>query len=68
MLLAIGCSSLDELIDKTVPASIRTQEPLQLPAARTETEILEDLRNSLKRTSSFVPSSVWVTATVSHRR
>ena len=33
MLAAIGAASLDELIDKTVPASIRLKQPLNLPPA-----------------------------------
>ena len=28
MLTAIGCSTIDELIDKTVPSAIRLREPL----------------------------------------
>ena len=33
MLLSIGVSSIDELIDQTVPASIRRTTPLSLPEA-----------------------------------
>ena len=43
MLSAIGCSSIDELIDKTVPHAIRLREPLDLPDAMTESEYLEHL-------------------------
>ncbi|WP_169164180.1 aminomethyl-transferring glycine dehydrogenase [Cellulomonas taurus] len=35
---------LDALTDAAVPASIRTARPLDLPAARTESEVLADLR------------------------
>ena len=38
MLEKIGVSSLDELIDKTIPANIRLKEPLNLPKAMTEYE------------------------------
>lgn len=38
MLRKIGVSSLDELIDKTIPANIRLKEPLALPEAMTEYE------------------------------
>ncbi len=38
MLRKIGVSSLDELIDKTIPADIRLKEPLALPQAMTEYE------------------------------
>ena len=38
MLAAIGISSLDELISKTIPANIRLKEPLKLSEAMTEQE------------------------------
>ena len=38
MLRKIGVSSLDELIDKTIPANIRLKEPLALPEPMTEYE------------------------------
>jgi glycine dehydrogenase len=42
---ALGLSSLDKLIDETVPASIRLRRPLDLPSAQSETEALADLRH-----------------------
>ncbi len=44
MLAALGLSSIDELIDETVPAAIRTGRPLNLPPARTEYELLDEAR------------------------
>lgn len=44
MLQAIGVNSLDELIDKTVPAGIRLSEPLNTPAAVSEFEYLNELK------------------------
>ncbi len=44
MLAALGASSLDQLIDETVPASIRLDKPLALPAARSEHEALQALK------------------------
>lgn len=38
MLKKIGVNSLDELIDKTIPANIRLKEPLKLDPAMTERE------------------------------
>ncbi len=38
MLHKIGVGSLDELIDKTIPANIRLKEPLALPQPMTECE------------------------------
>jgi glycine dehydrogenase len=39
-----GYADLDALTDAAVPASIRTDRPLALPAARSESEVLADLR------------------------
>lgn len=44
MLETIGVQSLDELIDKTIPASIRLKNPLNLPPAMTEYEYLSHIR------------------------
>jgi glycine dehydrogenase len=43
MLRAIGASSLDDLIDETVPAAIRLKRPLNLPPAKTEHALLDQL-------------------------
>src|ERR1700754_2373535 len=48
MLKTIGVSSLDELIAQTVPANIRLKQPLNLPAAKSEFDYL----NTLKQTAS----------------
>ena len=44
MLDRIGYSSLDALVDTAVPTVIRKETPLDLPPARSEEEILADLR------------------------
>jgi glycine dehydrogenase len=44
MLEAIGVDSLDELIDQTIPSSIRLREPLKLGAPRAEHELLIELQ------------------------
>jgi glycine dehydrogenase len=44
MLERLGLPSLDALIEETVPAGIRLRRPLDLPPARREHELLEDLR------------------------
>jgi len=41
MLEAIGVSSIDQLIDETVPKSIRLKAPMKLPEGVTEFEFLE---------------------------
>jgi glycine dehydrogenase len=43
MLQALGCSSLDDLTDKAIPAQIRWHGELRTPAARSEREALADL-------------------------
>src|SRR5258705_6554516 len=49
MLKKIGAKSLDELIEKTVPATIRMSKPLNIPAAMSEHEYLKHIKDiSLK--------------------
>ncbi len=43
MLKEIGLSSIDELIEKTIPQSIRIKKDLDLSKAKTEAEILDKL-------------------------
>lgn len=47
MLQVVGVNSIDELIEQTVPTAIRLKQPLNLPAAKSETEYL----GALKQTS-----------------
>lgn len=44
MLQTIGISSIDELIEKTVPSAIRLPNPLNLPAAISEAEYLRAIK------------------------
>lgn len=44
MLKTIGVSSLAALVDKTVPAAIRMQQPLAIPAAMSEHEYLQHIK------------------------
>ncbi len=44
MLEVLGLESLKELIDQTVPASIRLTQPLDLDAGKGEVELLDELR------------------------
>jgi len=39
-----GYDSLDAFIDAVVPADIRLRQPLRIPAAKTELEVLDELR------------------------
>ncbi len=53
MLKVIGVSSVDELIDQTVPAGIRMEKPLNLPAARSEFQFLNDLKKTASQNKIF---------------
>ena len=53
MLQTIGVSSLEELISKTVPDSIRIKEPLDIPAAIGEYEYLSELRKVASKNKLF---------------
>src|SRR5690242_1174617 len=44
MLAALGLASLAELVERAVPATIRTKRPLALPPALSEAEALARLR------------------------
>ncbi|QJW91715.1 aminomethyl-transferring glycine dehydrogenase [Spirosoma taeanense] len=44
MLQTLGVNTLDELIDQTVPEAIRLEQPLNLPAPKSEIQFLTDLK------------------------
>lgn len=49
MLTLIGCRSLDELVDQTVPAGIRMRKPLDVGSPRGEDELLRELKGMAGR-------------------
>ncbi|MFN8445700.1 MAG: aminomethyl-transferring glycine dehydrogenase [Caldilineaceae bacterium] len=53
MLQEIGVESLDQLIDQTVPARIRSPHSLYLPAAQGEAAVLADLRSLAKQNKVY---------------
>ncbi|HEX7282464.1 MAG TPA: aminomethyl-transferring glycine dehydrogenase [Vicinamibacterales bacterium] len=53
MLKEVGAASLDKLIDEAIPASIRLQAPLDLPAAESESEYLGRLKQIAKKNKVF---------------
>src|SRR5436190_8996599 len=53
MLQLVGAASLDELIDQTIPASIRMKRPLRLGPERGEHELIEELRKIAKKNKVF---------------
>ena len=44
MLKTLGLGSLDELVDSTVPKSIRMGRPLEMPPVLSESQLLEKAR------------------------
>lgn len=53
MLATIGVSSLDELIDKTVPKDIRRTEPLKVDGPVSEYQYLQELRETAQKNKVF---------------
>jgi glycine dehydrogenase len=53
MLDVLGIKSLDQLIDKTVPATIRLQQPLNLPQPLTEAAALAYLKDIASKNNIF---------------
>ena len=53
MLRAVGVNSLEELIEKTIPSSIRTRSTLNLPDAISEAELLSELKEISLRNKTF---------------
>jgi glycine dehydrogenase len=53
MLKAVGAPSLDALIDEVIPASIRLEEPLSLPAPESESAYLARLRTIAQKNKVF---------------
>ena len=66
MLALLGVSSLDELIDRTVPPSIRLKERLHLGAPRSEFDVLNELRTIAEKNKvarSFIGQGYYGTIT-----
>ena len=53
MLEVLGVATLDELIDQTVPASIRSKEPLEFGKAKSEREWLWHIKQVAKKNKVF---------------
>ena len=53
MLRTIGVNTLEELIDKTIPSSIRTRSSLNLPGAISEADLLSELKNISLHNKTF---------------
>ncbi len=59
MLAGLGCSTLDALIEQTIPQGIRSVRPLQLGSSRSEYELLGELRAIAGKTKYFAPLLAW---------
>ena len=53
MLDVVGVASLDELMDQAIPASIRLSAALDLPAAESESQFLEELARTATRNVGY---------------
>lgn len=53
MLKEIGVNTLDDLINRTIPASIRSKQPLQNPAPQGEYEYLQELKKCAAKNKVF---------------
>lgn len=53
MLAAIGMGSLEELVDKTIPSSIRKKDTLAVPDAVSEAQYLRELKNISMKNQVF---------------
>ncbi len=53
MLQAVGVDNIDELIEQTVPATIRLPRPLDLPAPKGEHEFLSDFKKLAQQNKVF---------------
>ncbi len=53
MLKVVKAKSVDELIDQTVPASIRLKKPLDLPKAQSEFEFLNEFKKLVSKNKIY---------------
>ncbi len=66
MLRVIGVKSLDELIDKTIPSSIRLKRELNLPTALGEQAFLQRLKETIsknKKAKNYIGTGYYPTLT-----
>ncbi|MBX2915573.1 MAG: aminomethyl-transferring glycine dehydrogenase [Cyclobacteriaceae bacterium] len=53
MLKVVKAQSVDEVIDQTVPANIRLKKPLNLPAAQSEFEFLNNFKKTISKNKIY---------------
>ena len=54
ILAEIGVDSLEQLIEQTVPASIRLKNPLNLPNAKSEADFLADFKKLAQKNKIYM--------------
>ena len=57
MLKKVGCDSIDQLIEQTIPASIRIKKPLELPESLNEFQFLSEFKKLAEKnqlTKSYI--------------
>jgi glycine dehydrogenase len=66
MLKTVKATSLDELINQTIPSTIRLKKPLNLPKAKSEFEFLKDFKKTASKNKvykSFIGTGYYNTIT-----
>src|SRR5258706_16436589 len=66
MLRVVNAKSMEKLVDKTIPANIRLKKALNLPAAQSEFEFLNDFKEIVSRNKvlkSFIGTGYYDTIT-----
>ena len=53
MLKKIGVSSLEELIQQTIPSNIRLEQELDLPAALNESDLLDHMKGLGRKNKNY---------------
>lgn len=53
MLKTVKAKSVNDLIDQTIPSSIRLKKPLNLPAAKSEYEFLNDFKKTVSKNKVY---------------
>jgi glycine dehydrogenase len=66
MMKVVGVTSVDELIDQTIPSNIRLKEALNLPAAKSEFTFLNEFKQTVSKNKvlkSFIGTGYYNTIT-----
>ena len=67
MLTELGMKSLDELVDKVIPETIRRKKTLAVKASRSERQVLDKLYQYQSETNCTSRSLAWAITIPRHR-